>query len=299
MTPSRTRRQNGKTGRGLSGQMSSKALKRGIGSRSRRHPTGAGHSADSRSIRLQKYLADLGLGSRRRIESWIVAGRISVDGKVAELGQKVTRCSSILLDGKSIGGRPSHMRAFRIIAYNKPEGEICSREDPANRPTVFQRLPRLHHARWVAVGRLDLNTRGLLLFTDHGELANRLMHPEAGLEREYLCRVFGKVDENTLDTLRQGVWLDRHCVRFHRVSRHRGDGSNTWFRVVVMEGRYREVRRLWEAVGCRVSRLIRVRYGPVHLKRGLPPGRWTELSRAEVNEMVQLAVTAGIHLPGT
>lgn len=241
------------------------------------------------SIRLQKYLSDLGLGSRRQVESWIEKGRIRVDGRAAELGQKVSDRSRILLDGRPVSRRPPAARGARVIAYNKPEGEICSRDDPAGRPTVFRNLPKIRKARWVAVGRLDINTRGLLLFTTDGDLANRLMHPATGLEREYLCRVFGDVDAAAMDTLRRGVELDGERIGFRSIARQRGEGRNTWFRVVVTEGRYREVRRLWEAVGCRVSRLVRVRYGPVRLPRGVPAGGWAELGAAEVDGIVRTA----------
>ena len=253
---------------------------------------GSGRGAEGTSgIRLQKYLSDLGLGSRRQVESWIGEGRIRVDGRAAELGQKVGGRSRILLDGKPVRSRSPVAGGARVIAYNKPEGEICSRDDPAGRPTVFRNLPRIRKARWVAVGRLDINTRGLLLFTTDGDLANRLMHPDTGLEREYLCRVFGDVDDAALGALRRGVDLDGERIAFRGITRQRGEGRNTWFRVVVAEGRYREVRRLWEAVGCRVSRLVRVRYGPVKLPRGLPPGGWAELGAGELNGIFRAAGT--------
>ena len=249
-------------------------------------------------VRLQKHLANLGLGSRRRVESWIAEGRIRVDGRVAELGQKVRERSRIELDGRLVPRRPLASGGVRVIAYNKPEGEICSRDDPTNRPTVFRRLPRIQKARWVAVGRLDLNTRGLLLFTSDGDLANRLMHPGTALEREYLCRVFGDVDDAAMASLRSGVEVDGERVGFRRIAMQRGAGRNTWFRVVVTEGRHREVRRLWEAVGCQVSRLVRVRYGPVKLPRGLPPGGWVELSAAAVGGIVRAANGATLQEAG-
>ncbi len=279
MTPPGRRNNRGGTGRGTS-YHSSRASSGAV----------AGPVIErSGGIRLQKYLSDLGLGSRRQVESWIEEGRIRVDGRAAELGQKVSDRSRILLDGKPVSRRPPAARDIRVIAYNKPEGEICSRDDPAGRPTVFRNLPRLRKARWVAVGRLDINTRGLLLFTTDGDLANRLMHPDTGLEREYLCRVFGDVGDAAIDTLRRGVELDGERIGFHSIARQRGEGRNTWFRVVVTEGRYREVRRLWESVGCRVSRLVRVRYGPVRLPRGVPTGGWAELGAAEVGGIVRTA----------
>lgn len=243
---------------------------------------GPRRSAPTGGVRLQKYLSDLGVGSRRNVEQWITEGRIRVDGQLAELGQRVTDGSRISLNGRSLGRRRVTTRDTRVIAYNKPEGEICSRDDPENRPTVFRHLPKLRGARWVAVGRLDINTRGLLLFTNNGDLANDLMHPKTALEREYLCRVFGDVDDAALVTLRTGVRLGDEDIAFRQVQRQRGEGRNTWYRVVVTEGRYREVRRLWESVGCRVSRLVRVRYGSVKLPRGLRPGDWKELKPADV-----------------
>ncbi len=238
-------------------------------------------------IRLQKHLSDLGVGSRRTVEQWITEGRIRVDGQLAELGQRVTDGSRISLNGRPVNRRRLQTRDTRVIAYNKTEGEICSRDDPGNRPTVFRYLPKLKGARWVAVGRLDINTRGLLLFTNNGDLANSLMHPSAALEREYLCRVFGNVDDAALSKLCDGVLLDGEQIGFKQVQRQRGEGRNTWYRVVVTEGRYREVRRLWESVGCQVSRLVRVRYGPVKLPRGLRPGESKELTPGDVNALVR------------
>ncbi len=168
-------------------------------------------------------------------------------------------------------------RQRRIILYNKPEGEICTRSDPKNRPTVFHRLPVLKGQRWVAVGRLDINTRGLMLFTNDGDLAHHLMHPKLGLEREYLCRVYGQVDNQSLDRLKQGIKIDGHLIQFLRVSRQRGERSNTWYSVTVKQGKYREVRRMWEAIGCKLSRLSRIRYGKVALPRGIKLGGWIEL----------------------
>ena len=219
-------------------------------------------------IRLQKFLADKGYGSRREIEGWISEGKISIDGKVAQLGDRVSEKNRISVEGRVIRKRIEPMKA-RVLVYNKPEGEICSRDDPGKRPTVFKHLPRLRGSRWVIVGRLDINTRGVLLFTNNGDLANQLMHPTYGLEREYLCRVFGKVEESAIAKLQEGITLDGETIRFLQVKRQRGEGSNTWYNVVVGEGKYREVRRMWEAVGCRVSRLVRVRYGNVVLPRNL------------------------------
>lgn len=237
-------------------------------------------------IRLQKFLADRGLGSRRQIERWITDGKISVDGKRAELGDRVNENSRIKVDGRLIRGEKSQTNS-RVILYNKPEGEICSRSDPADRPTVFRNLPKLRGARWVAIGRLDINTRGLLLFTDNGDLANRLMHPGSEIEREYLCRVFGKVDANAIERLKSGIQIDGTRVSFKRIKKQRGEGSNTWYNVVVTEGKYREVRRLWEAVDCRVSRLVRVRYGSVTLPKSLKQGEWAELRPRAIGRLMK------------
>lgn len=239
--------------------------------------------------RLHKHLADLGVESRRTIERWIEQGKIKVNGRVAQLGDKVGPDSRITVDGRPLRLNAAPRRR-RVILYNKPEGEISTRKDPDNRPTVYQRLPKLNGERWVAVGRLDINTRGLILFTNDGELANRLMHPRFGVEREYLCRVYGRVDANAIQRLEEGIVLDGRRVRFQRVRRQRGQGDNqadghgrnSWYSVVVGEGRYREVRRMWEAVGCRLSRLMRVRYGDVILPKILKPGQWQELKPAVV-----------------
>ena len=240
------------------------------------------------SERLQKYLSGLGIGSRRKIEEWIEQGKITVDGKVASLGDKVTPKCRIKIDGRPIKGKsqnPSQSRQQRVILYNKPEGEICTRSDPANRPTVFRRLPLLKGERWVAIGRLDINTRGLMLFTNDGDLANHLMHPKLGIEREYLCRVYGQVDNPSLDRLKVGINIDGQLIRFHQVRRQRGEHSNTWYSVVVKEGKYREVRRMWEAIGCKLSRLSRIRYGKVALPRGIKLGDWIELDPALIDQL--------------
>ena len=248
--------------------------------------------------RLHKHLADLGLASRRTIESWIEQGKITLNGKVAQLGDKVSPGSHISVDGRPLRSR-SAPRQRRVILYHKPEGEISTRKDPGQRPTVFRGLPKLKGERWVAVGRLDINTRGLLLFTNDGELANRLMHPRFGLEREYLCRVYGRVNADAIARLKAGVMIDRQRVQFLGVRRQRGQGEsggrggggdgqsrNSWYSVVVGEGRYREIRRMWEAVGCRLSRLMRVRYGNVVLPKTLKPGQWCELEPAAISGLL-------------
>jgi 23S rRNA pseudouridine2605 synthase len=239
------------------------------------------------SERLHKLLAQAGVGSRREVERWIADGRVVVDGHVASVGERVEAGCRVEVDGKPIvlAQRPANPR---VIIYNKPEGEICTRSDPANRPTVFASLPRIRDARWVSVGRLDINTSGLLLFTDDGELANRLMHPRFEVEREYAVRVLGAVDDADIEHLRNGVPLDDGPARFDEVRDAGGDGANHWYRVRLSEGRKREVRRMWEAVGARVSRLIRVRYGPVTLPRNLRSGHWRELEPHRVTQLLQL-----------
>jgi 23S rRNA pseudouridine2605 synthase len=221
--------------------------------------------------RLQKLLAAAGLGSRREIETWIEAGRVTVNGRPAKLGDRGGPADTIAVDGKPV----AQARAQgRVLLYHKPVGEMVTRSDPQGRATVFQRLPA---GRWVAVGRLDLNSSGLLLFTDDGELANRLMHPRYELEREYEARVHGRLGPQELATLRTGVQLEDGPAAFLRLEEIRGEGANRWYRVALKEGRNREVRRLFEAVGAQVNRLVRVRYGPVQLPADLAPGRWREM----------------------
>lgn len=254
------------------------------------------------SEKLQKVLARAGQGSRREIEAIIEQGRVSVDGNVATLGDRVevTSTTKIRVDGRIITIKPVEDALCRVLAYYKPEGELCTRRDPEGRPTVFDRLPRLNNARWVAVGRLDINTSGLLLFTTDGELANRLMHPSCEIEREYAVRVFGVVDEEKLRQLTRGVQLEDGPAAFRSLTFQGGEGLNQWYNVTLTEGRNREVRRLWEAVGVQVSRLIRVRYGDVTLPKGLPRGGWTELPLDNTNylrEKVQLPLESVTKLP--
>ena len=239
--------------------------------------------------RLQKALAAAGLGSRREIEGWIEAGRITVNGRPATLGQRVLPDDLVSVDGRALRRQaPAASALPRVIVYNKPEGEICSRKDPEGRPSVFEQLPRLRDGRWVLVGRLDLNTAGLLLATDHGELANRLMHPGFGIEREYLVRVSGEIDDAMLARLRKGILLDDGMAAFDAVMERGGSGRNRWFAVVLREGRNREVRRLWEAEGCVVSRLKRVRFGPVALGSRDRRGGWRELDEVAVRQLFAL-----------
>ena len=226
------------------------------------------------SEKLQKVLARAGHGSRREIETMISAGRVSVDGKLATLGDRVESSASIKIrvDGHLVSVAESTTEVCRVLAYYKPEGELCTRNDPEGRPTVFDRLPKLRGARWIAVGRLDVNTCGLLLFTTDGELANRLMHPSREVEREYAVRVFGAIDDDKIRQLSRGVQLEDGPASFKTLKFTGGEGINQWYTVTLTEGRNREVRRLWESVGVQVSRLIRTRYGDITLPKGLPRG---------------------------
>jgi 23S rRNA pseudouridine2605 synthase len=237
------------------------------------------------SERLQKWLAGQGLGSRRQMESWIVDGRITVDGQPAVLGQKVSGRERIKVDGKLL--RVSSNRAPRpkTIMYHKPAGEICTRSDPQGRPTVFDHLPHLSRGRWIGVGRLDYQTSGLLLFTTDGELANRLMHPSSELIREYSVRVLGEIGPAAAKKLRRGIEFEEGPARFETLEFAGGEGQNRWYRVSVAEGRNRVVRRLIEAVGCRVSRLIRIRFGPISLPRPLPAGKSRPLRPEELSAL--------------
>lgn len=242
------------------------------------------------SEKLQKVLARAGHGSRREIETMIEAGRVSVDGKIAKLGDRVevNPAMKIRLDGHVVSIKESAEAVCRVLAYYKPEGELCTRSDPEGRPTVFDRLPKLRGSRWVAVGRLDVNTSGLLLFTTDGELANRLMHPSREVEREYAVRVFGQIDDEKIKQLSRGVQLEDGPAAFRTISFQGGEGINQWYNVTLTEGRNREVRRLWEAVGVQVSRLIRVRYGDIDLPKELPRGGWTELDLKAINYLRKL-----------
>lgn len=241
--------------------------------------------------RLQKYLATLGLGSRREIEEWIAAGRIVVNSHVATLGQKVSTVDRISVDGKLIASSTAKaLEVFpKVLLYYKPEGEICTMDDPEGRKTVFQALPRLRDKRWVMVGRLDVNTMGLLLFTTSGELANRLMHPKYEIEREYAVRVRGHVTNSMLTRLRTGVELEDGMAHFETVTSIGGEGTNHWYNVTLKEGKNREVRRLWESQeGIQVSRLTRVRFGNVLLPREMHRGRWEYLTKLQVQQLADL-----------
>lgn len=238
---------------------------------------------------MQKWLAGQGLGSRRELESWIVAGRITVDGEIASLGQKVSGHESIRVDGRLLARAPVEPHPQRTLIYHKPIGEICTRNDPEGRPTVFEDLPRLKGQRWISIGRLDVQTSGLLLFTTDGELAHRLMHPRSALEREYAVRVQGPLVENAVEMLASGIELEDGEAHFKAIEETGGEGQNHWYRVVVAQGRNRVVRRLFEAVGGRVSRLIRVRFGPLALPRDVPRGRRRALEPSELKLLYQAA----------
>ncbi len=251
------------------------------------------------SEKLQKVLARAGVGSRREMERWIEQGRMSVDGKRARIGDRIEAYQVVRVDGRVVTTGKAAGRC-RVLLYHKPENEICTRSDPAGRPTVFDHLPRLRQGRWIVVGRLDINTTGLLLLTTDGELANRLMHPSTEIEREYAVRVFGKVDESALRQLQAGVSLDDGLARFETIRDQGGEGANHWYHVTLKEGRKREVRNLWQAIGVKVSRLIRVRYGPVSLPRSLRAGKWHELDRAVVARLraaVSMGVASSRHKP--
>ena len=248
--------------------------------------------------KIQKVLARAGYGSRREIETWIEQGRIKVNRQLAKLGDRIGPEDRIFLDGKPL--RIQHAPRLRVIAYHKPVGEVCTRQDPEGRPTIFERLPRIQNARWIAVGRLDINTSGLLLLTTDGELANRLMHPSSEIEREYAVRVLGEITPENLQHLQTGVMLDDGIAHFDRILDSGGEGSNHWYHVTLREGRNREVRRLWEAVGMKVSRLMRIRYANIELGRSLRPGKFRDLESDELQQLLQLVgITQPVKVPTT
>jgi 23S rRNA pseudouridine2605 synthase len=263
-------------------------------------PVSGDASADTEAAvkgeKLQKVLARSGFGSRREMERVIEKGRVKINGKVATLGERVLSSDKVELDNKKINLKDQQESSLKVLLYNKPEGEICTRSDPEGRPTVFDRLPRLKGERWIAVGRLDFNTSGLLLFTTDGELANRLMHPSSTIDREYLVRIQGDVDDDMKTRLQEGVMLEDGVARFTDVVDGAGQGRNRWFYCVVMEGRNREVRRLWESQGVKVSRLKRVRFGNIFIPSHVRVGQWIELSQKDVSDLCQ---TAGVNTPKT
>lgn len=241
----------------------------------------------AQTVKLQKALADAGHGARREIEAWIASGRITVNGETAHVGQRVAPGDKVRLNGRLVQMKTGDTRLPRVLLYHKPEGEIVSRDDPEGRPSVFEKLPRINNGRWIAVGRLDFNSCGLMLFTSSGELANRLMHPSYELEREYAVRVLGEPGGEAIDRLRAGVELEDGVARFNRFVEAGGEGANRWFNVTLSEGRNREVRRMFETVGLTVSRLMRVRYGPMQLPPNLKRSCCRELGPQEVRALIK------------
>ncbi|MGC1459106.1 MAG: pseudouridine synthase [Steroidobacteraceae bacterium] len=241
-------------------------------------------------LRLQKLLAGGGHGSRRAIEEWIRAGRVTVNGRTAQLGDRAQPGDDIRLDGKPLATELAQSHV--VLAYNKPPGEVTTRSDPQGRPTVFERLPPPPQGRWIVVGRLDFMTSGLLLFTTDGELAHRLMHPSAQVDREYLVRSRDILTAGQLRLLQSGVMLEDGMASFDSISQTRIEGTHAWYRVVLREGRNREVRRLWQAVGSEISRLLRIRYGPVQLPRELAAGHWQMLDPALHAQLAQVGSKA-------
>lgn len=242
-------------------------------------------SADG-SEKLQKVLAGVGLGSRRELEKWIEQGRVKVNGVLATLGDRVQRNDSIAVDGRLVSIKPDSRRP-RVLRYHKPAGEVCTRSDPEGRPTIFEQLPPIRGRRWIAVGRLDVNTTGLLLITDDGELAHRLMHPSNEMEREYAVRVYGTLSKDMFAKLTDGIELEDGNASFETLVDAGGEGRNHWYHVTVREGRNRLVRRLWESQDVQVSRLTRVRYGSVELPRTVRAGRWDNLPVADVINLMK------------
>lgn len=238
------------------------------------------------SERLQKLLSQAGLGSRREMERWIEAGLVQVNGMTSKLGDSATSDDKISVKGRIIDNPLKIAYKTRILLYYKPTGEISSRHDPKHNRTVFDNLPHLKQGRWIQVGRLDINTSGLLIFTNNGELANRLMHPKYELEREYAVRVYGQVSPEVMKVLLKGVQLDDGIAKFKSIEFKGGEGTNSWYHVVLTEGRNREVRRLWQSQGVEVSRLVRVRYGSFQLPRSLARGDFVELSNKDVDAFI-------------
>ena len=236
------------------------------------------------SEKVQKILARAGYGSRRELERWIIDGRITINGKTASIGDRAFSEDSILVDGKAI--RLIEKQRVRVILYNKPQGEVCTRSDPEGRKTVFDSLPAMKGERWIAVGRLDVSTTGLLLFTNNGDLANKLMHPSSEIDREYMVRIHGVVDESMLKRLREGVLLDDGIAKFSDIVVGERIGTNGWYAVALTEGRNREVRRLWESQNVQVNRLKRVRFGPIFLPSFVRKGQWIELDEVSLNDLL-------------
>ncbi len=239
--------------------------------------------------RIQKVLARGGVASRREIERWIEEGRLFINGQKAKLGERLQEGDKLQLNGRVLHWEKFGVQPTRVLCYYKPVGELVSRRDPEGRPVIFTQLPKLSPGRWIAVGRLDINTQGLILVTNNGELANRLMHPSREIEREYAVRVLGKVDEAIMKNLTEGVLLDDGEARFEQIRFSGGEGANRWYKVIVKEGRNRLVRRLWESQGITVSRLLRVRYGPVPLPEKLRAHTYYELDNKELRQLLEFS----------
>jgi len=244
---------------------------------------------DTAGEKIQKVLARVGLASRREIEHWIEQGRVSINGKIATIGARITSKDVLRVDGREISDRKREQPSARVLVYNKPAGEVCTRSDPEGRPTVFDHLPPLQGGRWIVVGRLDLNTSGLLLFANDGGLANKLMHPSSNMDREYVVRVMGQVDDDAIARMKSGVMLEDGEAKFMDVvaikDKKKEEAINQWFYCTLMEGRNREVRRLWESQGLRISRLKRVRFGPIVLLPKVKEGMWLDLKPDEINDL--------------
>ncbi len=246
----------------------------------------ASSGAADNGQKLHKVLADAGLGSRREIEQWIAAGRVQVNGEVAHVGQRVFTGDDVRVDEKRI--RLGKRSTTQVLLLNKSAGTICARSDPEGRATVFDDLPKLKGGRWISVGRLDIQTTGLLLLTNDGTLANKMMHPSTGLDREYAVRVDARLDDAQIQQLMDGVYVDDELLRFSDLQYYDGSGRNHWYHAVLMEGKNREVRRLFESIGCSVSRLKRVRYGPVILPSWLRLGQWASLPASDLKQLHRL-----------
>jgi len=238
--------------------------------------------------RIQKILANAGFGSRRELERMIEAGRVKINGKLAKLGDKIEEADKVTLDNRKVNTQMVGESKRRVIIYHKKEGEVCTRSDPENRPTIFENLPILKGERWIAIGRLDINTSGLLLLTTDGEFANKLMHPSFQVPREYAVRVRGEVTKEQIAALTEGVLLDDGMARFNDIVYSGGENQNHWYHVVLLEGRNREVRRLWESQGLTVSRLKRVRYGTIVLTQRVRQGKTVELNEKEITSLEEM-----------
>ena len=236
--------------------------------------------------RIQKVLARGGVGSRREVERWITEGLLILNGQSASLGDRLKVGDDLVLRGRPLKWEKFGVQPTRVLIYHKPTGEVVTRSDPEDRPVVFKKLPKLQTGRWIAVGRLDINTQGLLLFTNNGELANRLMHPSSEIDREYAVRILGEVTEENLAQLKKGVQLEDGLAKFDDIQFNGGEGANRWYHVTIKEGRNRLVRRLWEALDFQVSRLMRVRYGPIFLPDGLGARQTHELTAKELDDLL-------------